>query len=778
MKDGKAPIHRPKNRFKGKGNIKKDLPLKQKLEKDSKVVKLDNLNWKPVEVPDNLDDYEGFYGLEEIDGVDAKVVDGRLEFHVTDDSKIKSEQNKNGNENGKKDDGDIAEKAEGSEEEAGEDFRGFDDDDEVQEDDGKINKGTGTDVHPAKEDTYIKDKDRGSDKVTSNETEDDGDELEENNFSKFSEILPDDDEVVSRWNDLGLSSRVLHAISSLNFKNPTAIQKKAIPSIMRNKDVVGKAITGSGKTLAYGIPIIEKYLQKQLQNTLGEDSAVEKAPTGIIFAPTRELAHQVVDHLKQISKFTNLVHHGIVSITGGLSIQKQERLLARIPGIMVGTPGRFLEIIQNDTEVADRCSRADMIVLDEADRLLQDGHFQEFEQIWNILSRRRPRKDKLLQRKWQTLVFSATFSKDLFGPLNKNSTKGSKNPSKSLLDNTEILQLLNEKLQFKDSAPVFVDANPTEMVAGKVTEALVECGPTERDLYLYYFLLIYTGSTLVFANSIDTVKRLVPLLNNLNIPSFAIHSSMIQKQRMRSLERFKEASKKNGRAVLVASDVAARGLDIPSIDHVAHYHLPRTADTYVHRSGRTARAGNEGVSVIFCSPQEVSGPLRKLRKLVASNTASESALNLHGNLDLLPVNVELVNQLRPRVEISGRLADADMNKTAVRKEDEWLSQAADELGVDRSEMAIFEDGASKKGRDKKDKKILDKDEVKSLRAELKGLLSRLIRGDSKKNYLTSGLNNLAHQIVSGQAHKDILGHEKENALDVLKSKNTRKRRKI
>ena len=770
MKDGKAPMHKPKNRFNSKGNIKKDIPLKQKLEKESKIVKIDNLNWKPVEVPDNLDDYEGFYGLEEIDGVDAKVVDGRLEFHVTDDSKIKSEREKAG--------GEKAEKAEESEEEALEDFKGFDDDNEVQENNGNPLEEENVREHSDEKDIYIKDKGVGSDKVASDEAEeDDNDELKENNFSRFSEILPENDEVVSRWNDLGLSSRVLHAISSLNFKNPTAIQKKAIPYIMKNKDVIGKAITGSGKTLAFGIPIIEKYLQKQLQKDLGEDKATGKAPTGIIFAPTRELAHQVVDHLRQISKFTNLVHHGIVSITGGLSIQKQERLLAGTPGIMVGTPGRFLEIIQNDTDIAERCSRADMIVLDEADRLLQDGHFQEFEKIWDILSRRRPRKDKLLPRKWQTLVFSATFSKDLFGPLNRNSTKAPKNPSKSLLDDREILQLLNEKLQFKDS-PIFVDANPSEMVAGKVTEALVECGATERDLYLYYFLLIYTGSTLVFANSIDTVKRLVPLLNNLNISTFAIHSSMVQKQRMRSLERFREANKKNDRAVLVASDVAARGLDIPSIDHVAHYHLPRTADTYVHRSGRTARAGNEGVSVIFCSPQEVSGPLRRLRKLVASSTNSESALNLHGNLDLIPVNVELVNQLRPRIEISARLADAEMNKTAVRKEDEWLSQAADELGVDRSEMAIFEDDVSKKGRKKKDKKVLDKDEVKSLRAELKALLSRLIRGDSKKNYLTSGLNNLAHQIVSGQAHKDVLGHAKENALDVLKSKSTRKRRKI
>lgn len=117
---------------------------------------------------------------------------------------------------------------------------------------------------------------------------------------------------------------------------------------------------------------------------------------------------------------------------------------------------------------------------------------------------------------------------------------------------------------------------------------------------------MYKGSTLVFANSIDSVKRLVPFLNNLNIPAFAIHSSMIQKQRLRALERFQKASEKNDTAVLIASDVAARGLDIPNIDHVAHYHLPRSADVYIHRSGRTARAGKEGVSVMFCSPQEAS----------------------------------------------------------------------------------------------------------------------------------------------------------------------------
>lgn len=148
---------------------------------------------------------------------------------------------------------------------------------------------------------------------------------------------------------------------------------------------------------------------------------------------------------------------------------------------------------------------------------------------------------------------------------------------------------------------------------------------------------------------------------------------------MRSLERFKAALEKNETAVLVASDVAARGLDIPKIDHVAHYHLPRSADVYIHRSGRTARAGREGVSVMFCSPQEASGPLRKLRKIVASN-AGNKRISAHNDVKLLPIEMDLVSQLRPRVELAGKLADARISSTATRKEDSWVKQAAEDLG--------------------------------------------------------------------------------------------------
>lgn len=755
-KQGKNKVSKPR----------KPPTLKQKLKKESKVVKAKDLQWKPVEIPDNLGDYEGFYGLEEIDGVDVQIVNGKTEFIVRDNGKVenkskKEETNENGENNMDVEDNETPEvedeKPTEQEEEEEEEFAGFEDDENNQEDANT------------------------SERVSNNDKDDklaeSNDELNAVSFANLDLPLPDDNEInLPNWQegDLGssISAYTLYGLSQLDFKKPTPIQKETIPIALLGKDVIGKATTGSGKTLAYGIPILEKYIQSL--NLIKQNNKDKKInhPTGIIFAPTRELAHQVVDHLNKLAKYSPLSTRGIVSITGGLSIQKQQRLLRHGPGIIVATPGRMLELVQGDSELAKRLASTDIIVLDEADRLLQDGHFDEFEKILELFGKNRP-KSKSIEWKWQTLVFSATFSRDLFRKLDRHQ----KGKSSSLMGNDEIVQLLNEKLKFKDKKPTLVDANPKEIVSGQITEALVECGPTERDLYLYYFLLMYKGSTLVFANSIDSVKRLVPLLNNLNIPAFSIHSSMIQKQRLRALEKFKEASQKNEVAVLVASDVAARGLDIPNIDHVVHYHLPRSADVYIHRSGRTARAGKEGVSAMFCSPQEASGPLRKLRRLVAGNSNKESRLNMHNDVKLLPIEMDLVSQIKPRVEISSKLADASISSTATRKEDSWVKQAAEDLGLDDlSGLEDFEDDIIKKQRKRKEGKMLSKDETKALKYELKTLLANPIKKNARKSYITSGLQNLAHQMVTGAHHDDVLGHEKVNALSDLKgSKNKNKK---
>ncbi|KHC53600.1 ATP-dependent RNA helicase MAK5 [Candida albicans P60002] len=760
-KQGKNKVSKPR----------KPPTLKQKLKKESKVVKAKDLQWKPVDIPDNLGDYEGFYGLEEIDGVDVQIVNGKTEFIVRDNGKVenkskKEETNENGENNMDVEDNETPEvedekpteqEEEEEEDDDEEEFAGFEDDENNQEDANT------------------------SERVSNNDKDDklaeSNDELNAVSFANLDLPLPDDNEInLPNWQegDLGssISAYTLYGLSQLDFKKPTPIQKETIPIALSGKDVIGKATTGSGKTLAYGIPILEKYIQSL--NLIKQNNKDKKInhPTGIIFAPTRELAHQVVDHLNKLAKYSPLSTRGIVSITGGLSIQKQQRLLRHGPGIIVATPGRMLELVQGDSELAKRLASTDIIVLDEADRLLQDGHFDEFEKILELFGKNRP-KSKSIEWKWQTLVFSATFSRDLFRKLDRHQ----KGKSSSLMGNDEIVQLLNEKLKFKDKKPTLVDANPKEIVSGQITEALVECGPTERDLYLYYFLLMYKGSTLVFANSIDSVKRLVPLLNNLNIPAFSIHSSMIQKQRLRALEKFKEASQKNEVAVLVASDVAARGLDIPNIDHVVHYHLPRSADVYIHRSGRTARAGKEGVSVMFCSPQEASGPLRKLRRLVAGNSNKESRLNMHNDVKLLPIEMDLVSQIKPRVEISSKLADASISSTATRKEDSWVKQAAEDLGLDNlSGLEDFEDDIIKKQRKRKEGKMLSKDETKALRYELKTLLANPIKKNTRKSYITSGLQNLAHQMVTGAHHDDVLGHEKVNALSDLKgSKNKNKK---
>lgn len=739
--------------------------MKQKAARTDKIIKADQVQWKPVEIPDNLGDYSGFFGLEELEGVDVRMVNGKAEF-ITKESDLENDM-------------DVDQQESEQESESDEEFTGFGDDDNVAETEEKsektassVKKNEKNERKKEKKAAQLEDKKaKAKDAKEKKASEDDKAEVELEEalvaqaFSALDMPLPDEKDInLPQWDQFSLNPYTLCGLQELGFKSPTPIQKETIPVAIDGKDVVGKATTGSGKTLAYGIPILEKYLLKIEEIAANRKATIISPPSGIIFAPTRELAHQVVDHLNKIAKFSPLSTFGIVSITGGLSMQRQERLLSYGPGIVVATPGRFLDLIGKDEKLVKRMAATDIIVLDEADRLLQDGHFEEFEKILELLEKNRSKKD--YGWKWQTLVFSATFSKDLFSKLDKN-PKRKDNKDQGLVGNEEILELLAKKIKFKDSKPTLCDANPKEIVSGQITEALVECGPTERDLYIYYFVLTYPGSTLVFANSVESVRRLAPMLENLNIPAFSIHSGMIQKQRLRALERFKKSSQKNKSSVLIATDVAARGLDIPNIDHVAHYHLPRSADIYIHRSGRTARAGKEGVSVMFCSPQEASGPLKKLRKVVASAAGKEN-FNAR-DVKLLPIDNDIVSQIRERIQLASKLADSSIAKTATRKEDSWLRQAADDLGIENlSDIEDFEDDVIKTQRKRKEKKLLGADEQKALRYQLKQMLAVPLRKNHRRSYITSGLENLAHQIVSGATSETILGRKLVKALDELR----------
>lgn len=804
---------------------------KSKTLTEAMEVNASQLNWKPVDIPDTLDDFEGFYGLEEIDNVDVKIVNGAVKFITRDatnkitekeaaekDKKIPSgefeldpEDIKDEEVNAaKSDDSDEEMMDEESEKERAEEDNIIEEPENIAEEEPKIQKTTEDKLTTADEDK----EDEASEKVKSKKVEkltpliasrDENDEanvpaipgatkkketkevktekksaksktedLMENTFAKASDIaLPEDDADLPEWSEALLSAATLNGLNALGFTKPTEIQKKTIPLSIEGKDVIGKAITGSGKTLAYGIPILEKALS-EMESSQKLPEKYQKHPTAIIFTPTRELATQVMHHLRSLFKFTPFSDKTVMSLTGGLSIQKQERLLSYGPKVLVATPGRCLELLEKSTELAEQISAIDMLVLDEADRMLQDGQFDEMKKILEILQNYRPKELQYFGKRWQSLVFSATFSTDLFGKLasNKPNPKKRKQEDDEDAEIKEVLEILGKKLRFRGK-PEYIDVNPTNVVANKIVEAMIPCSPMERDLMLYYFLSIFPGTTLVFTNSIDSVKRLAPTLNNLGIPTVSIHSSMMQKQRLRAIERFKNnceiARKEKKSSVLIASDVAARGLDISGIQHVVHYHLPRTADTYVHRSGRTARAGSEGVSIALCSPQEASGPLRKLRSVLTKKSKVE-------DLKTLDVDSDMLDQLKFRLDLAAKIAQAEVASQSVQKEKSWLDKAAEELGVD--DIDEFEDDFLKRDRKRKEGKTLDKQNLKVMKAQLREELKRKIRKSGRRSYIAGGINNIAQLLLDNNGNNNIVGYLQKDALEELKDKKKTKKIKI
>lgn len=745
------PKPKPSNR------VSKNHPQKKK--KDDIVINANQLNWKSVEIPDTLDDFGGFYGLEEIDGVGVKVTNGKLEFIARDSFAIKK--------NAEPDNEEPNESQMDTESDGLIEFKNMD---EIPEGDlSALSSGDEDELETA-------DYEEASEELGSDNDEDLDGKLQTNIFSAQVSIGNQEPPILPEWTDhMNLSYKILNGLAAMAFTRPTEIQLRSIPRALDGADIMGKASTGSGKTLAYGIPILEQLLK---------DPSDSRA-IGLIFTPTRELAHQVTDHLQSIwSQIEANRSYNIISLTGGLSIQKQERILGykNSARIVVATPGRFLELIEKNRALIERFADIDSLVLDEADRLLQDGHFEEFEKILKLLSKAR-RGNVLGKAKnsvvgWQTMVFSATFSLDLFNKLDSTNWK---NLKKKKYENEmeQVLEYLMKKINFR-SKPEIIDTNPEEQVASQIKESLIECLPTERDLFVYYFVMMFPGTTLVFCNSINSVKTLSAYLNNLEIPAFQIHSSMTQKNRLRNLEKFKQQSQHNNNigkpTVLVASDVAARGLDIPGIQHVLHYHLPRSADVYIHRSGRTARGENEGVAVMICSPHEAMGPLRKLRKLLSTSaTGDERKKKWQKDVELLPIEPDILTQLRERSKIASELAQDSLATRSLSKDENWLKKAADDLDIELDSDDEEKDIHLAKTKTKKMNKQLGKNDAKALRFHLKELLARPIRKDARKSYLTGGLVNLADSLVKKKGHESIIGLGKTDALQMLKKKNKDKK---
>ncbi|GKZ61986.1 ATP-dependent RNA helicase [Aspergillus niger] len=727
------------------------------------LVTVNDLNWKEVALPDRLEDAGGFFGLEEIDGVEViKGGSEGLRFKAAHGKPKKS----------------ILKKEAPEEEETkfdDDEWSGFSDNEatekkdtapkEDQKDGEEADKPTAEEKKKAKKDRQAeqkKAKKEAKQKTTPNQ--EDKSIKPGLSFAALQDEEDDDGVDVSAWESLGLSPEILTSLSKMKFTTPTLVQKSCIPQILDGHDVIGKASTGSGKTLAFGIPILEHYLEKRRQDlrTGKEEKKKDKAPIALIMSPTRELAHQLAKHIGELALHAPGSNARIALLTGGLSVQKQQRVLAGAD-IVIGTPGRVWEVLSSGQGLIRKMSEIKFLVIDEADRLLSEGHFKEAEEILGALDRveegnfggeeseDEEKEDARSER--QTLVFSATFHRDLQQKLaGKARWTGG-----DIMSNKESMEYLLQKLKFREEKPKFIDVNPVSQMAEGLKEGIVECGAMEKDLYLYT-LLLYNPKhrTLVFTNSISAVRRLTQLLQNLGLPALALHSSMAQKARLRSVERFSSPTS-DPSSILVATDVAARGLDIKGIDFVIHYHAPRAADTYVHRSGRTARAGASGKSVIICAPEEMVGVVRLAAK-VHANMANGKKLPLES----LELDRRVVLRVRQRVDLAAKITDSNIAKEKISAEDNWLQKAAEDLGVEY-DSEEFESAQGRgrgrgRGRQERQRKAgeVTKNELAAMRAELKHLLSQRVNVGVSERYLTSGRVDI-EALLRGEGNNSFLG---------------------
>ena len=352
----------------------------------------------------------------------------------------------------------------------------------------------------------------------------------------------------TRFHDLELPKALMHAIADLGFRYASPIQSESLPVVLDGDDIVAKAQTGTGKTAAFLISMIDTFLREPIDGKRRTGT-----PRALILAPTRELVVQIAKDAEDLCKYTRL---SVVSIVGGMDYQKQRDDLRQSPcDIMVATPGRLIDFLgQNEINLR----KIEVLVLDEADRMLDMGFMPDVRRIVRACPRRESR---------QTLLFSATFT-------------------------PQIIEL-SDRWTFE---PVRIEIEP-EHVTTETVEQIVYI-TTADTKYRLLKNVIHTRDlhkVMVFANRRDLCRDLVDRLTKDGIDASLLSGEVPQRKRIQTLDRFKEGKTR----ILVATDVAGRGIHIDGVGHVINYTLPEDAEDYVHRIGRTGRAGAEGTSISF-----------------------------------------------------------------------------------------------------------------------------------------------------------------------------------
>ena len=362
---------------------------------------------------------------------------------------------------------------------------------------------------------------------------------------------------MSSFEQFGLDPRILSAIQSMGYTSPTPIQEQAIPVVLMGGDVMGAAQTGTGKTAGFGLPLIQRILPKA--NT--SMSPARHPVRALVLAPTRELADQVSENLVAYSKDTPL-RAGVVY--GGVDIRPQAEMLRRGVEILTATPGRLLDHVE---QKAVNLSQVEIVVLDEADRMLDMGFLPDISRILKLLPANR-----------QSLLFSATFSPEI-KKLAKNFLKPNPRVIEVARENSTAETVTQELFTVSDR-------EKTDVLIDMLKTRGPEGGPLTQ--------------VLVFVNAKITCRRLARTLERVGINADAIHGDKTQEERQVALEGFRTGAIH----VLVATDVAARGLDIKELPFVINYDVPFSAEDYVHRIGRTGRAGSKGVATMLATPED------------------------------------------------------------------------------------------------------------------------------------------------------------------------------
>ena len=363
-----------------------------------------------------------------------------------------------------------------------------------------------------------------------------------------------------QFSELPLHTSILKAVAEERFHTPTLVQQKTIPFILKKKNVIVCAQTGTGKTAAFALPIIQLLLDKR------DTEKREKKIKSLILTPTRELAIQILENFISYTKYTDL---STTAVFGGVSLEPQKKILSNGADILIATPGRLIDLqIQGKIDL----SSTDIFVLDEADLMLDMGFINDVKKI-----------EALCPKKKQTLLFSAT-----------------------------IPEKINElaKTIFKD--PVKIEINPDETTAKNIGQLLYYLPKKNKtDLCLYLLRNTINGKIIIFRRTKFGVDKLEESLLKNGYKVASIHGDKTQSIRNKAIENFK--NKKSN--ILIATDVAARGIDIVNVDAIINFDIPNVPETYIHRIGRTGRAGKSGIAFSFCSPDE-NGYIKMIEKLI------------------------------------------------------------------------------------------------------------------------------------------------------------------